>query len=124
MICYKPIFDIKKLKEIYPRYCFNEKLIYGGYYGVEEDGAEAGNCLFSIDGYNCYIISIDCDRADKLLIEGYIRASLNFCANRNAYIAYCEIEEISDVLSMLGFEKKNNIYSGDIPTLLKGSCCK
>lgn len=124
MICYKPIFDIEKLKELYPHIDFNEKLIYGGYYGVEEDGTEAGNCLFSIDGYNCYIISIDCNSSDKLLVEGYIRASLNFCANRNAYMAHCDIDEISDVLRMLGFEKKNDIYSGDIPTLLKGSCCK
>lgn len=124
MICYKPIHDIKELKEQYSNIIFDEKKIYGGYLGFEEDGTLVGKCLFSIDGYNCYIISINCDYLDKLLVEGYIRASLNFCANRNAYIAHCDIEEISDVLLMLGFEKKKNTYSGDIPTLLKGSCCK
>ena len=123
MICYKPIHDIRELKEKYHQFEFDENKIYGGYFGVEEDGNTAGKCLFAIDGYNCYLLSIDCDYSDKLLVEGFIRASLNYCANRNAYIAHCNINEISDVLLMLGFEKKNNTYSGDIPTLLKGSCC-
>lgn len=124
MICYKPIHDIEELKKIYPHIIFDEKTLYGGYFGVEEDGSLVGKCLFSIDRYNCYIISVDCDYSDKLLVEGYVRSALNFCANRSAYMAHCEINEISDVLLMLGFEKKNGIYSGDIPTLLKGSCCK
>mgnify|MGYP003298150735 CR=1 FL=1 len=124
MICYKPIHDIVELKKKYPQIIFDEKMMYGGYFGVEEDGTFVGKCLFSIDGYNCCLILIDCDYSDKLLVEGFIRASLNYGANRNAYMALCEIDEISDVLLMLGFEKKNNTYSGDIPTLLKGSCCK
>lgn len=124
MIIYKPVTDINKIKELYPNMSFQDNLIYGGYSGFDEDGNSVGNCLFSIDGYNCYLLSIDCDYEDKLLVEGYIRASLNFCANRNAYMAHCEIEDVSDVLIMLGFIKNKNIYSGDIPTLLKGSCCK
>ena len=124
MICYKPIHDIEELKSQYSHILFDEKKMHGGYWGIEEDGTHVGKCLFSIDGHSCHIIAIDCDYMDKLLVEGFIRASLNYCANRNAYMAYCEINEISDVLSMLGFKKKNNTYSGDIPTLLKGSCCK
>ena len=124
MICYKPIYDIDDLKSIFQDIIFDPKAIYGAYYGVEENGDLVGNCLFSIDGYNCHILSMNCDYSDKLLVEGYIRAALNFCANRNAYIAHCGIVEINDVLTMLGFENKNNVYSGDIPTLLKGSCCK
>ena len=37
-------------------------------------------------------------------------------------VLFCE--KIKDVLILLGFEKNNGIYEGDIPTLLKGSCCK
>ena len=33
-------------------------------------------------------------------------------------------ERIKDVILLLGFENNNGVYSGDIPTLLKGSCCK
>ena len=124
MIIYKPVTDIDKLKEIYSDISFKNDLIYGGYSGFDENGDFVGNGLFSIDGYNCYLLSVDCDYTDKLLVEGFIRASLNFCAIRNAYMAHCEIEDISDVLVMLGFIKNNSVYSGDIPTLLKGSCCK
>ena len=124
MICYKPVVENNKLIQLYPSMNFNDDLVYAGYIGVDEDGNNVGSCLFSIKGYNCTIESIDCDDSDKLLVEGYIRASLNFCANRNAYMAHCNIKKVEDVLLMLGFEKNNGIYSGDIPTLLKGSCCK
>ena len=124
MITYKPVSEIEKIAELYNEVPFNTEMKYGVYCGFEEDGTELGSCLFSIDGYNCYIISVDCDYEDKLLVEGYIRAALNFCANRNAYMAHCNLNEISSVLQLLGFEKKDDIFSGDIPSLLKGSCCK
>ena len=124
MIIYKPIHNIEVLKEQYSKVHFEDNKTYGGYFGIEEDGSLVGQCLFSIEGYNCYIITIECDYKDKLLVEGFIRASLNYGANRSAYMAHCNIINIEDVLLMLGFEKKNDTYSGDIPTLLKGSCCK
>lgn len=124
MIFYKPITNIEKISAIYSEYSFDNGYLYGAYCGFEEDGTPLGSCLFSIKGYNCYIISIDCDYEDKLLVEGYIRAALNFCANRNAYMAHCNLEDVSSVLQLLGFEKNDNVFSGDIPSLLKGSCCK
>lgn len=124
MITYKPITDIDRIFEIYKDFTFDNQLKYAVYCGYEDDGTAVGSCLFSIDGYNCYINSIDCDYEDKILVEGYIRAALNFCANRNAYMAHCNIEDVSSVLQVLGFEKNNNLFSGDIPSLLKGSCCK
>jgi hypothetical protein len=124
MITYKPINDIDKIKEIFDNSLINDKGIYGGYIGFDENDTSVGTCLVRIDSYKCYFIFIECDFSDKLLVEGFLRAGLNYCANRNAYMCYCEIEEISDVLTHLGFEYNNGVYSGDIPTLLKGSCCK
>ena len=124
MIFYKPITDIEKIKELYSYISFDENLLYGAYIGIDEDSSIVGNCLVKIDKYNCYVLSVECDYSDKLLVEGFLRSGLNYCANRNAYMCHCEIEEISDVLKHLGFEYKNGVYSGDIPTLLKGSCCK
>lgn len=124
MIFYKPITDIEKIKEIYSDISFDENLLYGAYIGIDEKSSVVGNCLVKIDKYNCYVLSVECDYSDKLLVEGFLRSGLNYCANRNAYMCHCEIEEISDVLKHLGFEYKNGVYSGDIPTLLKGSCCK
>lgn len=124
MVIYKPVSEISALKEMFPDFCFETNLVYGGYFAENEDGTKNGKCLFCINGYDCEILKIECDCSDRLLVEGYIRASLNYCANRNAYMAYCGIEKISPVLNLLGFENNKGIYNGDIPTLLKGSCCK
>lgn len=124
MIFYKPETEIKNIASLFENIEFEHNSSYGAYVGFDEDGSNVGKCLVKINGYNCNIVSIDCDFSDKLLVEGFLRAALNFCANRNAYMAHCGISEISDVLLYLGFENENGIYSGDIPTLLKGSCCK
>lgn len=123
MIFYKPVTDIDNLKTKFPDYNFDD-CIYGGYIGLDEEKNPVGKCLMCIKQYNCYILTLECDYTDKLLVEGFLRAALNFCANRNAYMAHCKIAEISEVLVYLGFENNNGVYSGDIPTLLKGSCCK
>ena len=123
MIFYKPLTNIDSIKTEYSDFDFDNS-IFGMYIGVDEDGKNVGKCLMKVNGYNCYILKLDCDFSDKLLVEGFLRAALNFCANRSAYMAHCEINEISNVLTYLGFENNNGVYSGDIPTLLKGSCCK
>lgn len=123
MIFYKPLTNIDSIKTEYSDFDFDNS-IFGMYIGIDEDGKKVGKCLMKVDGYNCYILKLDCDFSDKLLVEGFLRAALNFCANRSAYMAHCEINEISNVLIYLGFENNKGVYSGDIPTLLKGSCCK
>lgn len=124
MITYKPINDIEKIKELFDNDLINDKDIFGGYLGFDEENNPVGKCLVRIDNYKCYFEYIECDFSDKLLVEGFLRAGLNYCANRSAYMCYCHLDEISDVLTHLGFENNNGVYSGDIPTLLKGSCCK
>lgn len=124
MIYYKPITDKQKLRELFPEKIINEKDICGAYIGFDENNNEVGTCFINTDGYNCYLSDLFCDLSDKLLVEGFVRAALNFGANRNAYMAYCKQENIRDVLLMLGFEKNGDVYGGDIPTLLQGSCCK
>ena len=124
MIYYKPITDRQVLRKLFPKKSIDEEDICGAYIGFDEEGNDVGTCFISTDGYKCYLSDISCDLSDKLLVEGFIRAALNFGANRNAYMAYCSQENIRDVLLMLGFEKNGEFYGGDIPTLLQGSCCK
>ena len=125
MVFYKPIVDIEKIKELFNDFQFEEGT-YGAYVGYDEDKTCVGKALVKVSGYNCYLLAVDCDKTDKLLVEGFVRASLNFSANRSAYMAYCSLEDISDVLFLLGFENNNGVFGGDIPSLLKGSCncCK
>lgn len=122
MIFYKPITDTEKLNEMYPNMLNNPKAIYGAYVAYESEEIK-GNTLVEVDGYYATILSIT-NSEDKLVVEGLIRSALNFAGNRNCYIAKCSIEEVSDVLTLLGFENNNVVYSGEIPELLKGSCCK
>ena len=121
MIRYTPITDIVELKKLYD---FNEddNIIYGGYIGLDENDIQIGKCLVSINNFSCEILKLDCDFEDKLLVEGFIRSALNFCANRNAFIASCKIEKVKDVLLLLGFENVDGTYKGEIPSLLKGCC--
>ncbi len=124
MIFYKPETEIENITNLFNNTAFDNNSLYGAYIGINEDGNAVGKCLMKINGYNCEIVSVDCDYTDKLLVEGFLRAALNFCANRSAYMAHCSITEIKDVLLYLRFKNENGVYSGDIPTLLKGSCCK
>lgn len=124
MIHYKPITDLNLLKEMFPNELINENEICGGYIGFDEEENNVGKCFMRVLEFKCFVSSIECDLNDKLLVEGFVRAALNFCANRNAYMAYCKDDRIKDILLLLGFENNDGVYSGDIPTLLKGSCCK
>ncbi len=124
MIYYKPITDLDELKKLFTNEKFDGSYIYGGYIGLKQSGENAGKIFMKISDTKCYISSLECDISDALLVEGFIRAALNFCANRSAYMAYCEDLRIENVLLLLGFEATNGVYSGEIPTLLKGSCCK
>ena len=124
MIFYKPIVDIDVISKEFSLELIEIDCVYGMYFAINEDSETVGKCLVKVNKYNCYILELECDYSDKLLIEGFVRASLNFSANRNAYFANCSLTKICDVLEFLGFEYKNGTYSGDIPTLLKGSCCK
>lgn len=124
MVYYKPITDLIELKNLFPNENTDENFIFGGYIGLNPGGEKIGKIFVKISDTKCYISSLDCDISDSLSVEGFVRAALNFCANRGAYMAYCEDERIKSVLLLLGFEKNNGVYCGDIPTLLKGSCCK
>ena len=121
MIRYKPITHIDELKNLYDFTALKDT-VYGGYVGFDENENQIGKCLVVIKNFDCEILNVDCDLEDKLLVEGFIRSALNFCANRNAYMAYCSIEEIKDVLLLLGFKNNNGVYEGEIPSLLKGCC--
>ncbi len=83
-----------------------------------------GSCSVSVNGYECTLSGLTVSSDDSLLVEGLIRSALNYAANRGAYIANCSQSGFDPVLKLLGFEFNNGVYSGEIPELLKGSCCK
>ena len=94
-------------------------------YDLSNEGRECGKCSFRLNGYTMDIISVEVYDSDAETAEGLIRSALNYGANRLAYIAYYKTESFVPTAELLGFQKdKNGVLSGDIPTLLQGSCCK
>ncbi len=93
-------------------------------YDISNNNKQCGNCVFRLNGYRMEILFVQAVDNDKETLEGLIRSALNFGGNRNVYIAEFKADNAVDVAKMLGFKKENEIFTGDIPTLLKGSCCK
>ncbi len=115
MYIFKPISDISVLSEI-----FSED-VNGGYIGYEGDEV-IGKCSLYVEGHTVTVKTIEFDKDKPDIGEGLMRAALNFGANRNAYFAYCSCENAVDVMRLMGFEENDGKFSGDIPTLLGGSC--
>lgn len=94
-------------------------------YDYDADGAQCGKCVFRLNGYTmdvCFVEALDSDAETE---EGLIRSALNYGANRGVYIAYYKAAGALPVAKVLGFEEDGDgVLSGDIPTLLRGSCCK
>lgn len=123
MIFYKPYLDRQDIYAMFPHADLTGEKTVCAYVALEDD-AFLGKCLVEVDGYTCAIAELVQTGADKLVTEGLVRAALNFAANRGAYLASCSLVQIADVLKMLGFSEKNGVFRGEIPELLKGSCCK
>lgn len=105
-------------------YCTDNTL--NGYIGFDmsNSGAECGYSVFRLGGYTMEILDIVTE-SDAETVEGFIRSSLNYGANRGAYIAYFKSEKGIEVAKTLGFSlNKENILEGEIPELLAGSCGK
>ncbi len=115
MYIFKPITEKIELLKL-----FSDD-VNGGYIGFEGDEI-IGKCSLSVDGSKVFVKTIEFDKDKPDIGEGLMRAALNFGANRNAYYAYCECENAVDVMKLMGFEENDGVYSGDIPTLLGGSC--
>lgn len=115
MYFFKPIYNSE-----------NVKATYFSYIGFDDD-IKIGDCSCKIDEKFVVIETVNISKDMPDFYEGLIRACLNFAGNRNVYMAKCLDEKYKNVLEMMGFEKdKENVYVGDIPSLLQGSCenCK
>lgn len=95
-----------------------------GYIGYDDSGKECGYIVFHLEGYSMEIIDALVYDGDDETYEGLMRSALNYCGNRNAYVAYYSAENALSIAKMLGFEEKGDRLYGEIPFLLQGHCCK
>ena len=123
MVFYKPHTDKQEIAALFPQAAFSENCLYGAYVALEA-GKNCGKSLVRVADDRCEVSVEVPTLADQELIEGLLRASLHFAANRGAYIAVCRDKSLEDVLMLLGFTETDGVFSGEIPTLLQGHCCK
>ncbi len=120
MIKFSPVSN-DKLPE---PYCNDASL--NGYigYDMNDSAKECGFSVFRLGGYTMEILNIVTECDDET-VEGFIRSSLNYGANRGAYIAFFNSANGIKVAERLGFKANDKkILEGEIPELLAGSCCK
>ncbi|MBQ7118342.1 MAG: hypothetical protein IJN88_09045 [Clostridia bacterium] len=89
-----------------------------------EDNSESGYCLLKSERDYAEIYELKYDSDKPYLVEGLIRSAFNFASLKNIYMGRCSCKNISSFLEKMNFEKNDEYYFNDIPTILTGSCCK
>ena len=123
MVFYRPITDRAEIIKRFPTASLPTEKIVGAYV-AEENGAFCGKCMVAVDGQGCEISQLSVPNGDALLVEGLLRSALHFAGNRNAYTVVCRENDFRETLLLLGFAEQDSVFTGEIPTLLLGSCCK
>lgn len=83
-----------------------------------------GKCLLECREDGVHILAIDFLQEDDSLVDWLMRAAMNYAANRGAYLAFCSLSQYEKILTSLSFEKKGDVYVGEVPEIFKGcKCC-
>ncbi len=89
-----------------------------------EDEAECGHCLLKTDSSFAEVYEIEFDVDKPYLVEGLLRSAFNYASLKNIYMGKCTCKNIQTFLERMNFNKTEEGYINDIPTILMGSCCK
>lgn len=94
------------------------------FFEAYEDDSLCGNCKLTLSDGKAIIKTIAFDNGKPYIGEGLVKSAFNFAALKNYYMGYCECENTNGFLDNMNFEKKDDVYYNDIPTILQGNCCK
>lgn len=89
-----------------------------------EDGVEYGYCLMKIESDFAEVYELQFDADKPYIVEGLLRSAYNSASLDNVYMGRCTCRNIDPFLNRMNFEKTDNGYVNDIPSILMGSCCK
>ena len=89
----------------------------------ENDNKE-GECILDLSGKDALLKSITFNADKPYIAEGLIKTAFNFAVSRNFYMGSCNAENAVPFLIKMGFQKTDDGYTLDIPSILMGSCCK
>lgn len=89
-----------------------------------EDDIVLGECTLVLSEQVADVTSLSYSLQAPYVVEGLLRSAYNYAALKNYYMAKCSAKNINHFLDKMNFQFSQNEYIGDIPTILKGSCCK
>lgn len=89
-----------------------------------EDNVTKGSCVLFLSGDKVTIKEIEFNEDESYIAEGLIRSAFNFAAMRNYYMGYLECGNKYGCLEHFNLNKNGDVYFNDIPTILRGNCCK
>ncbi len=83
-----------------------------------------GSCLLDLNGKYATVSEMVYPQDKPYLAEGLLKSAYNYAAAKNFYMGVCKCDNITSLLTRLGFTESDNGYILDIPSILMGSCCK
>ncbi len=86
--------------------------------------ASIGRCVLSLKNNVADVTELSYSENAPYAVEGLLRSAYNYAGLHNYYSAKCSAKNIDSFLDRMNFQKKDNEYIGDIPSILMGSCCK
>lgn len=89
-----------------------------------ENDTECGFCLMKIHGNWAEVYELIFDADKPYTVEGLLRSAFNYASLKDIYMGKCTCKNITVFLERMNFEKTDEGYINDIPTILTGSCCK
>lgn len=99
----------------------NESIIK---FEATENDESFGSCLLDLSGKYAAVSKMVFPEDKPFLAEGLLKSAYNYAAAKNYYMGVCLCDNITPLLTRLGFSKTEEGYILDIPSILTGSCCK
>ncbi len=91
---------------------------------AQENDKSIGSCTLKLEGSIADVTDLSYDESCPYIVEGLLRAAYNYAGLKNYYMAKCTAKNIDEFLDKMNFTKTAAEYTGDIPSILMGSCCK
>lgn len=89
-----------------------------------EDERCLGQCRLILHENTAVVTEVSYCESAPYVVEGLLRSAYNYAGLKNYYIGKCSAKNINCFLDKMNFQKLNDEYVNDIPTILMGSCCK
>lgn len=81
-----------------------------------------GECTLVLFEKYAEVTKVSFSEKNSFVVEGLLKAAFNLAANRGYYIGRCNVLSVSFCLDRMNFNKTENGYENDIPSILMGSC--